>query len=342
MIMQEAGLYKKLDDETVECYLCRHRCKIKEGHSGLCMVRENNEGVLYSIFYGKPCALAIDPIEKKPLFHFFPGSKSFSVATLGCNFQCEFCQNWDISQYGRPSFAATGRIPDKMAAPGEIVEAAVLNGCKSISYTYSEPTIFYEYARDIGYLAKMKGLENVFVTNGYMTREMLSEAASWLSAANVDLKSFKDETYRKIMKGELAGVLDSIRYMKELGLWIEITTLIVPGMNDDPAELKEIAGFIAGTGKDIPWHISRFHPQYRMKDRPATPVEMMKKAYELGKKAGLKYVYLGNIPGNDKENTFCWKCGKKLIERVGFSIGKNELTGNSSCPECKAKIDGVF
>lgn len=304
------------------------------------MVRENKGGTLYSIFYGKPCALAVDPIEKKPLFHFYPGSKSFSVATLGCNFQCAFCQNWDISQFGRAAVATS--VAAEFTLPNDILKRAQTNNCRTISYTYSEPTIFYEYARDIGRLAIQENIKNVFVTNGYMSREMLDEAKDWLSAANVDLKAFKKETYKKIMKADLNGVMDSIAYIKKLNIWIEITTLIVPQMNDDEKELKDIAEFIASVGKEIPWHISRFHPQYKMLDLPPTPIEIMQKAYELGKKAGLKYVYMGNIPGSDSENTFCWKCGEKLIERFGFSIGKNKLAQGNSCPKCGSKIDGIF
>ncbi|MBI2974517.1 MAG: AmmeMemoRadiSam system radical SAM enzyme [Deltaproteobacteria bacterium] len=343
--MQEAALYSKNPDKSVKCFLCRHNCRIKRGARGLCMVRENIDGTLYSIFYGKPCAIAIDPIEKKPLFHYFPGTKSFSIATMGCNFQCEFCQNWDISQYGRSGQLSavsdqTEKIRDVL--PEEIVQGAVENNCKSISYTYSEPTIFYEYARDIAKIAAPLGIKNIFVTNGFMTREMLDEAKNWLDAVNVDLKAFKNETYRKVMKADLNGVLDSIAYIKKLGIWMEITTLIVPQMNDDKKELEEIANFIASVGNDIPWHISRFHPQYKMSDKPATPEDTMQMAYEIGKKAGLKYVYMGNIPGHESESTFCWKCGEKLIERFGYNIGFNKIDAGKSCPKCKVKIDGIF
>jgi pyruvate formate lyase activating enzyme len=343
--MQEAALYSKNPDKSVKCFLCRHQCHIKSGARGLCVVRENIDGTLYSIFYGKPCAMAVDPIEKKPLFHYYPGTKSFSIATLGCNFQCEFCQNWDISQYGRSgqwSVVSDQTEKAREVLPEEIVKGATENCCKSISYTYSEPTIFYEYARDIAKIAAPFGIKNIFVTNGYMTREMLDEAKGWLNAVNVDLKAFKKETYRKVMKADLNGVLDSISYIKKLGIWMEITTLVVPQMNDDKKELEDMADFIAGAGKDIPWHISRFHPQYKMSDRPTTPIETMQMAYEIGKKAGLKYVYMGNIPKHESESTFCWKCGERLIERLGYTIEINKIAGDGSCPKCKAKIDGVF
>jgi pyruvate formate lyase activating enzyme len=307
------------------------------------MVRENNGGTLYSVFYGHPCALAVDPIEKKPLFHFRPGSRSFSIATLGCNFQCEFCQNWDISQYGRNGHGTWNKEQrSKDVAPEDVVKMAVEHSCRTISYTYSEPTVFYEYAHDIGLLAKKEGIDNIFVTNGYMSREMLSEAKDWLTAANVDLKAFRKETYLRVMKADLDGVLDSIAYMKQLGIWVEITTLVVPQMNDGEKELGDIARFIASVGRDIPWHISRFHPQYKRTDIGPTPISIMRRAYELGKKAGLKYVYMGNVVGDDTENTFCWNCNERLIERFGFSIGKIKLTKDATCPKCNSKIDGIF
>ena len=269
--MFEASFYTKSEDRSVDCFLCRHRCHIKEGKSGLCIVRENKGGTLYSIFYGRPCAMAVDPIEKKPLFHFHPASRSFSIATLGCNFQCEFCQNWDISQYGRKDGAPRDTCSSEIVPPAEIVRSAQEQGCRSISYTYSEPTIFYEYARDIANIAKPLGIDNIFVTNGYMTREMLDDAKDFISAANVDLKSFKDSVYKKVMKGSLDGVLDSISYMHELGIWIEVTTLIVPGMNDSESELKEIAGFMVRAG----FHITAF----------ASPTAGVEEKWFVGKKS---------------------------------------------------------
>ena len=344
--MKKALLYKREKADSVRCFLCRHNCLIGSGKRGLCMVRENREGTLYSIFYGRPCALSVDPIEKKPLFHFLPGTTSFSVATLGCNFQCEFCQNWDISQYGRVRGSEfEGRSSGFEAQelePEKIVREAEKNKCRSISYTYSEPTIFYEYAKDIALLASPLGIKNVFVTNGYMTREMLDDFRPHLSAANVDLKAFSKETYRKVMRADLNGVLDSIAYMKQLGIWLEITTLVVPDMNDSCRELGDIANFIASLGREMPWHISRFHPQYKMTDRPSTPIETMNRAYEIGKNAGLKYVYLGNVQGSDKENTYCWKCGELLIERFGFTVKKNKLSLDAKCPKCNLTIEGYF
>ncbi len=336
--MHEAMLYAKEEGGKVRCGLCRHGCAIDTGKTGICNVRLNRDGTLYSIFYGNPIAVNVDPIEKKPLFHYFPGSKALSIATPGCNFQCPFCQNWDISQYGRVEGT---REPAKEVPPETIVAHAKSNRCRSISYTYTEPTIFFEYAYDCARLAKAEGIGNNFVTNGYMSREAIDTIRPYLDAANVDLKAFRKDTYRKMMKAQLDGVCDSIKYMKQAGIWVEVTTLIVPKMNDDPAELRDIANFLVEAGRDIPWHISRFHPHYLYDDAPPTPVAILKKAYEIGRKAGLRYVYMGNMPSDPSENTHCYQCGKKLVSRSGFSLRENLITDKSSCPECKAEIDGI-
>ena len=341
---KEALLYGKNPDKSVDCFLCRHNCHIKDGGRGVCMVRENKDGTLYSLFYGRPVALSVDPIEKKPLFHVYPGSKSFSIATVGCNFQCPFCQNWDISQYGR-SQIADSRSPiagGKLIMPDEIAANALESGCRTIAYTYSEPTVFFEYAYDISKSAEKYDIKNVFVTNGYMTRGMLDKFHPLLHAANIDLKAFNPNTYRTMMKAELGGVLDSIKYMRELGIWVEVTTLIVTGMNDGQDELKQIAGFIAGVGEEIPWHISRFHPAYKVKDKDVTAEETLEQAHEIGKKAGLRYVYTGNVYTPDKENTYCYNCGSLLIERSGFSVVGNKIVDGLKCFKCKSKIDGLF
>lgn len=337
--MREAMLYNRENGKDVRCRLCRHGCLIHDGKLGICNARLNKNGVLYSIVYGKPIAMAVDPIEKKPLFHYKPSSKSFSIATPGCNFQCEFCQNADISQYGRCGIM--DHLPEKEISPTVIVEEALSHKCKSISYTYTEPTIFFEYAFETAKLAKLKGLGNNFITNGYMTREALDLIRPYLNAANVDLKAFRKDTYRKVIKAQLDGVLDTIKYMKQLGLWIEVTTLIIPKINDDEKELQDIANFLVAIGREIPWHISRFVPHYKMMDTPPTPIETLNMAYEIGKTAGLRYVYMGNVGGNESENTFCYECGEKLIERSGYQIIENKITHNSECPSCKAKIDGV-
>jgi pyruvate formate lyase activating enzyme len=335
-MLREALLYKKLEDSKVSCFLCSHHCLIADGKFGICNVRENSGGTLYTHAYGRLVAQNIDPIEKKPLFHFLPGSTSFSIAAAGCNFQCGFCQNWQISQIKE---ARTIGLRSEEVKPEEVVKQAKRSGSKSISYTYTEPTIFFEYALDVGQLAKREGLYNVFVTNGYMTEEMIRMAQPWLDAANIDLKSFDDAYYRKLCKGSLAPVLKSIELMKKLGIWIEVTTLVLPGQNDSADELRKIAEFLAGTDPAIPWHISRFYPQYQMDNLESTPMKTLSRAYEIGKESGLRYVYLGNVMGKET-NTYCPRCKELLIERAGYRIPKYQVK-EGECFHCKASIDGV-
>lgn len=335
--MKEAFLYEKVGDGKVKCNLCSHRCVIAEGGKGICQVRENRGGTLYSLVYGKAVAKNVDPIEKKPFFHFLPGSYSFSVATVGCNFRCSFCQNFEISQTVRDE----GRVIGEEFLPEDIVRCAVGHNCESISYTYTEPTIFMEYAYDTACLAKEKGIRNNFVTNGYMTEEALDFLHPRLDAANVDLKAFSDKFYTEMCGAKLKPVLSSIAKMKSLGIWVEVTTLIIPTMNDSSGELRQIAEFIKSVGEEIPWHVSRFHPTYRVNDIPSTSTDILDKAREIGREAGLRYVYTGNLPGDDGENTYCYKCGKLLIRRYGFRVLENVLI-DGKCPECGAKIDGVF
>lgn len=330
-------LYDKLAEGQVRCNLCAHQCTIKSGRRGICGVRENKEGVLYSLVYGTLIAENIDPIEKKPFFHVYPASKSYSIATVGCNFSCSFCQNHDISQMPR----TTRMIYGEDSAPEEIVARAKKSGSKTIAYTYTEPTVYFELAHDTAKMAVENGLQNVFVTNGYMTAETIETIAPYLSAANVDLKSFRDDFYKKHCGARLHPVLDSLKKMKEQGIWVEITTLLIPGLNDSVEELKDIARFIVGLGIETPWHISRFHPQYKMQDVPVTPLTSLHRAAEIGKEAGLKYVYSGNVPGDQGENTYCFQCGNLLIERYGFRIVSMNLKGNQ-CPKCTTKLDGVF
>jgi pyruvate formate lyase activating enzyme len=336
--LREAMFYEKLDDEMVKCNLCSHRCsRIADSKRGICGVRENRDGTLYSLVYGKAVARSVDPIEKKPLFNFLPGSRSYSIATVGCNFRCDNCQNYDISQLPK----GQGTIVGEDVSPEEIVLAAKLSNCESIAYTYSEPTIFFEYAYDTAKHAKKEGIKNVFVTNGYITPEALKEIGPYLDAANIDLKSFSDEFYRKRCGARLEPVLDSIRLYKNLGIWTEITTLIIPTLNDSEEELRKIAEFISEVGEDTPWHISQFYPTYKLIDLPRTPVATLRKAREIGLEAGLKYVYEGNVPGEDGENTYCPNCGKMLIHRFGYSIHENKIV-NSKCTYCGAEIDGLY
>jgi pyruvate formate lyase activating enzyme len=336
--MKEAILYDRIKDDKVRCRLCAHQCVIKPSDRGICGVRLNRDGILYTSVYGVVCATNIDPIEKKPLYQVLPGSRSFSIATVGCNFSCTFCQNHDISQMPKQ----TGHVAGRTFTSQEIVDACVQSGCRSISYTYTEPTIFFEFALDTAKLAHEKGLKNVFVTNGYMTEEALEQIDGYLDAANVDLKSFNDEFYKNQCGARLKPVLDSLKKMKSMGVWVEITTLLIPTLNDSVGELKQIAEFIVSIGKETPWHISRFHPQYKLLDLPPTPMEAIERAFHIGKEAGLKYVYTGNVPGDEGENTLCAHCGGRLIERYGFSIRKNNLIKGTDCPHCGVPLDGLF
>jgi len=333
--MKEAMLYEQLQDNRVRCHLCAHRCLIAEDKKGVCQVRENHDGVLYTLVYGRTIAQAVDPVEKKPLFHFYPGSTAYSVATPGCNFRCQWCQNWEISQMPREQHLIAGWE----ASSAEIVAAAQRNGCRSIAYTYTEPTVFFEYAYDTARLAHEAGLSNIFVTNGYMTREMLETIQPYLDAANVDLKAFRDETYRRYVGARLQPVLDTLKLMKRMDIWLEVTTLVIPGVNDDPAELRDAAQFVAQElGVDTPWHISRFFPSYKMGDVPPTPVATLDRAREIGLRAGLQYVYVGNVLG--EENTFCPQCGQLLIRRIGYRVVENHVLAGH-CPHCGAAIAGV-
>lgn len=335
--MKEALLWKP-EGPSIRCALCNHRCLIPEGKRGVCMVRENQKGKLYSLVYGKVIAANIDPVEKKPVYHFYPGHQSFSIATVGCNFRCSFCQNWDISQYPRDS---GGGIIGKDYTPELVVEGALASKCQSVSYTYTEPTVSYEFTKDCGELAHKKGLKNIYVTNGFMTREMIDNA-KFIDVARIDLKSFNDEYYRKICGGRLDPVLENLKYFKKKGTWIEVVTLVVPKQNDSDKELKQIAEFISDElGPGTPWHISAFHPDYKMADGQRTPLATLERAYKIGKEAGLQYIYVGNIESKLGRDTLCPKCGETLIKRAWFDILENKLKGGK-CPKCETKISGYF
>ena len=335
----ETLIYEKLNDKAVRCGICRHVCVIREGKRGICEVRENKDGRLLSLVYPKLIAKSIDPIEKKPIFHLKPGSFSYSIATVGCNFKCAFCQNSDIAQM--PS-DTSGMIQGRDVTPEEIVKEALKAGCESISYTYTEPTVFFELALSTARLAKEKGLFNIFVTNGYMSQKALEMVSPYLDAANVDLKAFTDEFYKTWCKAGIEPVKENIRHMLDLGILVELTTLLIPGLNDDKKELIAMAEYIAqDLGEKTPWHISRFHPCYRMTDRPSTPVSSLMSAFEAGKAAGLRYVYTGNAPGLVSENTFCHSCKALLIKRHGYQIESRLLSGGA-CPECKTIAHGIY
>jgi len=335
--VKEASFYQRRSGNEVQCNLCRHHCLIPDGGRGICCVRENHEGALYTRVYGNPCTRHVDPIEKKPFYHFFPGSRAFSIATVGCNFRCLHCQNHEISQLPRDENRIAGYAMD----PGEVVEEARKEGCRSISYTYTEPTMFYEYAFDIARLAKEAGIANNFVTNGYIEEEPLTAIRPFLDAANIDLKGFSEDFYKKVCGARLEGVLASIKKHKSLGIWIELTTLVIPGYNDSDEELAGIAGFIANeVGPETPWHVSAFYPTYKLTDSCATPPETLMRAREIGLKAGLRYVYTGNIPGMDGEHTYCYKCGKPVIRRWGFTVTGRDIR-DGSCAFCGTRIDGI-
>jgi pyruvate formate lyase activating enzyme len=332
---KEAMIYQQLEDNFVHCHLCAHHCKIAPAKFGFCGVRQNVEGRLYTLAFGQVIAQNIDPIEKKPLYHFLPGSRSYSVATIGCNFRCGFCQNWQISQASQ--IAGIKHFGRDMA-PEAIVEDALKNNCASIAFTYTEPTIFFEYAYETAKSAKLSGIQNVFVTNGYMTRKAIDIIAPYLDAANVDLKAWNEAYYAKHCKAHVKPVLDSIRYMKKLGIWLEITTLIIPGENDSDSELQGIAEFIADTGPEIPWHISRFHPDYQFETHAVTPLKTLEKAKNIGESMGLRFVYTGNVPIDN--NTYCDHCKTLLVHRRPFAAKMN-IRGQD-CPSCGTKIHGVW
>lgn len=319
--------------DKLTCLLCSHYCKLKKDQVGICGVNKNTGEQIECLVYGHPCTINIDPIEKKPLYHFLPSSKSLSLGTVGCNFKCSFCQNWNISQE---------KIVDKTKyfSPKDIVDLASNHNCLSISYTYNEPTIFYPYAKDITIEAKKIGIRNVFVSNGYESTEVIEDMEGVIDAANIDLKSYNDDYYKKELGGNLQKVLDNLKLFVKKGIWIEVTTLIVPTKNDSQKELEQIAGFIADElGKNVPWHISAFHPDFKEQLLPRTPLESLQKAYEIGKKKGLQYVYMGNT--QNKNNTYCSDCNEQLIQRNGFGITQSFLNGNK-CPKCSKKLEGVF
>jgi len=316
----------------MKCHLCRHHCLLKEQQIGICGVNKNENDTLKTIVYNYPSALNIDPIEKKPLYHFLPGSKTLSIGTIGCNFRCPFCQNWQISQ-SKEIKSDIGEL-----TPYDMMNIVAKYKCECVAYTYNEPTIFYPYAKDIGELVALKGAKNIFVTNGYESIEVIDDM-DWVDAANIDLKSFNKDYYQKQLGGKLDYVLDTIERMYKKGIWIEITTLIIEGINDSDDELSQISGFIKDIDKNIPWHISAFHPDYKMLDKTYTKFQTLQKAYEIGKNNGLNYIYFGNV--NFPSITYCPECNEELIVRSGFNVTKNILK-QGKCPNCNTKIAGVF
>ncbi|RMH80137.1 MAG: AmmeMemoRadiSam system radical SAM enzyme [Acidobacteria bacterium] len=335
--MKSVAWLSEAKNGRVLCKACKQRCTLKEGEYGKCGVRINEGGKLYLTVYGLVSAINLDPIEKKPLFHFLPSTQSLSIGTVGCNFSCQFCQNWEISQHPQTH---NYEVFGEEISPEEIVRLAKLHGAQSISYTYNEPVIFFEFAYDTMKLAKEKGLRNVFVTSGYETEEAINIALPYLDAMNIDLKSFSDEFYKRICGARLKPVLETIEYAYKKGIWIEITTLLIPGYNDSEEEIRSIARFVASLSRDIPWHISRFFPAYRMLDLKPTPVDTLRRAYEIGKEEGLNFVYVGNYLDESLESTYCPACGSKVIERRVYKT-LNHLK-DSHCPNCSYSIPGVW
>lgn len=341
--MKPAILYKKISDNKVQCLACSHYCKIAEGKTGICGVRQNVKGELKLLVYGKAAAVNVDPIEKKPLFHFLPGTEIYSIGTVGCNFRCGFCQNWGISQKVESRKLKVGGIPDlgEDLTPEKIVDYCVDNKIPSIAYTYNEPSVFVEYAYDTAKLAHEKGIKNVFVSNGFASKEAVEFMAPYLDAINIDLKSFENSFYQKECRGRLQPVLDNIKRYYDKGVWVEVTTLVIPGKNDKDDELSKIAEYLASVSKDIPWHISRFHPDYKELNGEVTSEESLEKAYDIGKKAGLNYVYVGNLHNEKLESTWCPKCKNLLVKREwGYSEVKALKDGK--CEKCGREIKGVW
>ncbi len=336
--MKAAMFYRSGKGNEVICELCNHHCHIQEGKRGLCGVRENRDGILYCLVYGRLVAEHIDPIEKKPMFQFLPGSRSYSISTVGCNFHCLHCQNYDISQYPH---LYEGEIRGQERTPESVVEAALQANCASISYTYVEPTIFFEFAHACSKLAHEQQLKNVFVSNGYMAPQAARHLAPLLDGINIDIKAFTDDFYKKVCKARLQPVLDTVQLMHDLGVWVEVTTLLIPGLNDSPQELRDIARFIKDVDPGIPWHVTAFYPTYKMTDRESTPVESLRRARNIGLAEGLRFVYEGNVPGEGGENTYCPSCATELVTRFGFSIQQNRVK-NGCCGHCGEKIEGVW
>jgi pyruvate formate lyase activating enzyme len=332
------SMYFSREDGTVQCTICAHACRLSDGQRGLCGVRERSGDTIVSLVYGRVVAEHIDPIEKKPIFHVLPGSYSYSIATLGCNFRCLHCQNASISQVPRKMDVCDSGV---LRDPESVVASAIDAGCQSISYTYVEPTVFFEFAYDCCVTAKKRGLKNIFVSNGYMSDSAIQLLAPVLTAINIDLKSFSDSFYKKVCSARLAPVLSSIARFKELGVWVEVTTLVIPGMNDSEKELTEIAAFLAEIDREIPWHVSGFYPAYKMSGIPPTGSEILTRAREIGFEQGLQYVYSGNRPGSVGENSSCPSCGETIIARHGFQVIANRLQAGC-CPDCGNIIPGIW
>jgi pyruvate formate lyase activating enzyme len=334
--IREARYYEKLPHKKIRCTLCPRACEIDDRERGYCGVRENREGTYYTLVYARPCTYHADPIEKKPLFHFLPGSLAFSIATAGCNVNCKFCQNWQISQVRPEQIRSIYMPPDKTALLAEEYQ------CRSIAYTYSEPIIFYEYMEDCIHAGHQRGIRSVMITGGYISQEPLKNLCRTIDGIKVDLKSYSEKYYREVVNGELKPVLDGLVTMKSMGVWTEIVYLVVPTLNDSDKELTDLCRWIKhNLGTDVPIHFTRFHPQYLLKNLPPTPLSTLETAKHIADAEGLRYVYLGNVPGHKAENTYCHACGRVLIDRIGYTIRQIHIN-KGRCNFCKASIPGVW
>ena len=325
--------YYTKTSKGIKCLLCRHYCNLSEGQTGICSVNRNENGTLKNLVYGKVVALHIDPIEKKPLYHFLPGSSALSIGTVGCNLKCPFCQNWQISQIVDVPY-------QQKITSARLIQMALDNRCQSIAYTYNEPTVFYPFARDVAVEAKDHGIKNIFISNGMFSREIIEDMVGIIDAFNIDLKSFNADFYKIKLKGNLDGVLDTLKLLRKNKCWLEVTTLVIPDENDSPEELAAIAGFISNElGNDTPWHISAFYPQYKMIYKNRTPAQSLQRAYDIGRRQGLHYIYKGNVA--EQGITRCPECQKELVVRSGYFITANAIS-EGRCPVCNTKISGLW
>ncbi len=331
-----ARFYAKLENGIIECRLCPRRCRVSDLERGYCGVRENIGGEYFTCVYSRVCSANTDPIEKKPFFHYLPGTFAFSVATAGCNLNCRFCQNWSISQF-RPE-----DIPAMKISPSQCVKQAKESGCVSIAYTYSEPTVFYEYMFDCAGEGKKAGVKSVLVSAGFIEKEPLAALLDVVDAVKIDLKSFSDDYYRRICNGRLQPVLDTLQTIKARGVWLEIVYLVVPGLNDSDKEFIELSKWLfANLGPDVPIHFTRFHPAYLMNNIPMTPQSTLERATAIARSEGIHYPYIGNVFGHREESTYCHKCGRRLIHRLGFQVAENQIR-NGRCPDCRIEIPGIW
>jgi pyruvate formate lyase activating enzyme len=333
---KEALYYQRIDPQTVQCVLCPHQCILKDGQRSLCRVREPDNGKLYTLVYELPCSANVDPIEKKPIYHMLPGTKAFSIATAGCNLRCKFCQNWQLSQEYPENLRATYMSCES------VVKLAQRHRCASVAYTYSEPTVFYEYMHDTAVIAKEHGIRNVWVTAGYINRAPLQDLCRIIDAANIDLKAFSDTYLQEVCNERLEPLLETIAATRKSGVWVELTNLVVPTLNDDMDMIERMCVWIVkNVGNDTPLHFSRFWPMYKLKHLPPTPVSTLKAAREIAQNTGLQYVYIGNVPGDPANNTVCPRCKKVVVRRTGYFVTENNIV-DSRCTFCGYTIAGIW